>query len=80
MTVSSTGNFSSTISLNEDEKNATLFFTLENTVPDGVNAMYIHAGFHQTLFPEFTSDSRIHLAASSSSKRYSIYTDGVFLQ
>ncbi|XP_056598472.1 uncharacterized protein LOC130417172 [Triplophysa dalaica] len=68
MTVSSTGNFSSTISLNEDEKNATLFFTLENSVPDGVNAMNIHAGFHQTLFPEVTSDSRIHLAANSSSK------------
>lgn len=69
MTVSPTGNISSTINFNEDEKNATLFFTFENTLPNGVNAVYIHAGFHQTLFPEVTSDGRIYLAANSSSKR-----------
>ncbi|XP_065125287.1 uncharacterized protein [Paramisgurnus dabryanus] len=73
MTVSSTGNISSSISLKEDEKNATLYFTLENTVPYEVNPVDIHVGFHQTLFPGISSDGHIHLAANSSSK-------SVFLQ
>lgn len=74
MIVSPTGNINSTISLNEDETFFTLFFTLQNTVPDGVNAMYVHAGFHQTLFPEVTSDGRIHLSTNSSSNKYADYS------
>ncbi|XP_043117620.1 uncharacterized protein LOC122360826 [Puntigrus tetrazona] len=66
--VSPLGNIGSSISLKANEKNATLRFNLDNEVAKGISAMFVHAGFHQTLFPGVTSDGHIHLAANLSSE------------